>query len=1370
MHDGHPTSCKVPEADIPRSGCTIQDSTWSNEHVCESVCSSGGDISQAGEREDAQPASNRAGKRRVESAPDNVQPKYQTLDYDSLRLVSARSSARYDHQASPSGVAEHEALGALYRQAEEQPSRAALPERPAPEGLGSVRMRVTRGGLLHLFSGDAERADGFAAIARVLGFHCIERDTVIDESHNLVNDAVFAEILQLIASGAIRGAVMGTPCSTFSVLRIPQNDSRPAGPPQLRDRRHPMGVPDVPRQNLNELAVANLLVRRTVLIAQALADAGATFIIENPPDRGDGPLYQAKFASHAPLWLVPEMVELVQRTGARMITFPQCALGSKYQKWTSLLVSPELEPFLRDLGSLACQHPHGHPAVAVGADSARAAAYPPEMNRRLAEAFDRWLAGEVGPGRKRAVEGVRGEQLSRSRRRILKRRAASGDDAGEGQGPAGSRAHPKSADPSDGGPGHADTELLPEAPITPGLAVGSAVPHAGPIGSIEVGRRGQRDDTVDITRAGPLGNPFSMGKLISRGAAAEWARRAVCAAHRTYLQAVLRHADYDLDAIAHSVGADYGEPLERVADDAAVRREVEALALKVARGDAVYLGCVCAPKECHGDALRDTILARARELRVVAAPRGPPASGSLRRLAPEMTSVLKVKPLPSTNEPPQTSPVDPPSETRTPPAPLRTSELIPVAALRELRRFKRGVDVCFDLARRGRWTEAKRQRPAALHLTEEEAILPAGRGWSWRHDPGTDLWHPITPSSWPASPPMGELDRPAILRAAAGFPDQEIVSYMVHGYPGPRLSPRCLLGPPHVGALRDFEAFERCAAKDRAKGWVTAGRSLPPVWPYCADPFNVVERHGKWRMTIDKTIELAPGVASYNDSVDLDAIEPVVYVKIADLSEASAILSTAGVPVAMFGFDFEAYFRKTGKQAADVWMSGFVHPDGFGQDERIQFGQREAPVLMSRQSCYLVWLIRRELERLDREYPPTDQRVCRWRRDRILRLGEGSRSAGLSFVSMYVDDLGGVCIDDEVEVDGVPVRRSQLYYDAAVKVVEGLGHTMAPDKLCPPSRVGMEFLGAYLRLADQRILLADGKAVAYSGAIDTLLSEGRPLAEGSLNVPKEALNSLVHKLLHASASIPLGRQHLYHVRRALKAENRLGGARAVLGRAAIAELRWQRAQLLAEEPIGVPFATRRLFPAPGGAGVLTPYSDASKEEENPTESGYGAWCVIDGTFAYVEGRWTEAECQALSINALELAAMNIGTFSFLEYAARRGLRVEYVHEFVDNEAAEFVADRGKPRAPVMEDLLRDRYVAFWERGIFTAASRIASVDNDIADGLSRGGEKLEDALRIAAHSGMPIVKLEPPPRWRDLSAVVRAAPWSGQRRRGLPRP
>mgnify|MGYP006879408584 CR=1 FL=1 len=77
-----------------------------------------------------------------------------------------------------------------------------------------------------------------------------------------------------------------------------------------------MGMPGVPRQNLNELATANVLVRRTVIIAQAIADAGGVFIIENPPDRGDGPLYQAKFASHAPLWLVPEVIELADAFNA----------------------------------------------------------------------------------------------------------------------------------------------------------------------------------------------------------------------------------------------------------------------------------------------------------------------------------------------------------------------------------------------------------------------------------------------------------------------------------------------------------------------------------------------------------------------------------------------------------------------------------------------------------------------------------------------------------------------------------------------------------------------------------------------------------------------------------------------------------------------------------------------------------------------------------------------------------------------------------------------------------------------------------------------------------------------------------------------
>ena len=1270
----------------------------------------------------------------------------------------------------------------------------------AAAALGScdTSPSAPRGLLLHLFAG-GPRDGSFAHFATALGFDVIERDIILDPGHNLVDDGVFAEVMELIQSGAVKAVLLGTPCGTFSVLRIPQQDGR-EGPPQLRDRLHPMGMPGVPRQNLNELATANVLVRRTVIIAQAIADAGGVFIIENPPDRGDGPLYQAKFASHAPLWLVPEVIELADRTGAIKITFPQCALGSDFQKWTTLLVSPQLVPQLVDLSRLACQHPDGHRDVAVGARAARAAAYPPLMNRRLAEAISDCLtslgggapkesshlagdaageasepagedldapaAGRGSPGivadavdcrrndlrgSKRSRDGMRDAQLSqRARQRLKRRQAASSGEAGDGRGP-GCRTRPDPADPPERDTA-ADTELLPEAAQAPAMAVGSAMPHAGPLGEVAVGLRSD-EGSVDITRLGVLGNPFPIRPLVARGMDDEVARRAVCDAHRLYLRRVMNRQEADLAEIAGTVGAPAdGQPLvyQQPPAPEAVRGEIDRLAFVVARGGRLLLGCVCAPEQCHGDAVKEAILTAAMEKRVCAEPRGPPASGSLRRLVPEQEDVLRGKLLPVANEPPSTDPVEPPAEDRTPPAPLRTAELIPGPVIRRLRRFRRDVRKCLRLAAKGKWKRARGARPEAIYLSEEEAILPAGRGWTWRHDPDADLWHPISPSAWPSSEPVGELDRAAVAELATDYPDQEIVSYMLHGYPGPHIAPRCLLGQPHVGALKEHAGFAKCAAKDRAKGWVEAGRELPPVWPYCADPFNVVERYGKYRMTIDKTMTLVPGVTSYNDSVDLHSIDPVEYATIRDLAEASAILATAGVPIALWGFDLEAYFRKTGKQRRDVWMSGFVHEDGFGLDERIQFGQREAPVLMSRQSCYLVWAIRREIERLEAKHPPRDPVVRRWLEARR-RLAAGAaayRGAALSFILMYVDDLGGVCVDDDVEVDGVVWRRSQLYYEAAKAVVEQLGHSMADDKLSPPSREGMEFLGAYLRILDQRVLPAEGKCERYAAATRAVL-DVEP-SGGVVVVPKEALNSLTHKLLHAASFIPLGRQHLYHVRRALKAENRLAGARATLGRAALAELRWQLAQLELQEPVGVPFATRSRFPAAGSAGVLTPYSDASKEEDS-SESGFGAWCVIDGTFVYVEGRWTPEECKQHSINVLELAAMNIGTFAFLDYAEGRGFDVQYVHEFVDNEAAEFVADRGKPRAPAMEDLLGRRYEAFWDRGIFAAASRIASVDNDIADGLSRGGERLEDALRIAAASGMPTLKLEPQPRWRQLS-------------------
>ena len=46
-----------------------------------------------------------------------------------------------------------------------------------------------------------------------------------------------------------------------------------------------------------------------------------------------------------------------------------------------------------------------------------------------------------------------------------------------------------------------------------------------------------------------------------------------------------------------------------------------------------------------------------------------------------------------------------------------------------------------------------------------------------------------------------------------GYSDMEIISFIAHGYPGPDLERCAVLGPPHVGALKAPEAFEKASSK-----------------------------------------------------------------------------------------------------------------------------------------------------------------------------------------------------------------------------------------------------------------------------------------------------------------------------------------------------------------------------------------------------------------------------------------------------------------------------------------------------------------------------------------------------------------------------
>lgn len=164
--------------------------------------------------------------------------------------------------------------------------------------------------------------------------------------------------------------------------------------------------------------------------------------------------------------------------------------------------------------------------------------------------------------------------------------------------------------------------------------------------------------------------------------------------------------------------------------------------------------------------------------------------------------------------------------------------------------------------------------------------------------------------------------------------------------------------------------------------------------------------------------------------------------------------------------------------------------------------------------------------------------------------------------------------------------------------------------------------------------------------------------------------------------------------------------------------------------------------------------DALRELVRADKSGFDGWAIINGVFTYFKGLWTMAEVAALNINILKFATLNMATFTFLDHAEACNFKDTLTLEVTNNEAAEFCSDRGRLKKPQMHEFLRRRTEELCSRRVTSASTHIASVDNDIADDISRGGEMLGAALRIATSAGLPIRCLAVSARWRDLSDII----------------
>ena len=281
----------------------------------------------------------------------------------------------------------------------------------AAGGAGTSGSWAERPRALHLYSGEKGRADGLAARLEARGWEVDEVDSgvdrlgaTVDAADDVLDDDFFFDLLSKATTGHYAAVVAGVPCSTFSVARL-----RRDGPPAVRRLPHEgRGLRKPPPQHAHEAERANELAWRACAIAAAVQAAGGVYIVENPIDRSDAEqsrrLRLGYWPAHASLWQLDEVIELQTATGGLLVHFPQCALGGRAQKWTTLLHSPALTA-LAHLGELRCTHARGeHQERGSGRDAegawatAKLAAYPSSMNDAIASAIDEAMrAGGVAP-------------------------------------------------------------------------------------------------------------------------------------------------------------------------------------------------------------------------------------------------------------------------------------------------------------------------------------------------------------------------------------------------------------------------------------------------------------------------------------------------------------------------------------------------------------------------------------------------------------------------------------------------------------------------------------------------------------------------------------------------------------------------------------------------------------------------------------------------------------------------------------------------------------------------------------------------------------------------------------------------------------
>ncbi|KAL1508440.1 hypothetical protein AB1Y20_004543 [Prymnesium parvum] len=133
-------------------------------------------------------------------------------------------------------------------------------------------------------AGEQRKLD-LAEAFELAGWHASPVDTKRGgRDHNLLREAVSTPLLRAVEARLFDVVWLGTPCESFSVLKTD------GAQPQLRTRLAPAGVQPMPSAWAAYIAKHNALVGLSVAFARMARSVGATYVVENPADRGASPL------------------------------------------------------------------------------------------------------------------------------------------------------------------------------------------------------------------------------------------------------------------------------------------------------------------------------------------------------------------------------------------------------------------------------------------------------------------------------------------------------------------------------------------------------------------------------------------------------------------------------------------------------------------------------------------------------------------------------------------------------------------------------------------------------------------------------------------------------------------------------------------------------------------------------------------------------------------------------------------------------------------------------------------------------------------------------------------------------------------------